>query len=303
MNLAIRTLPESDLAAADRIYRLAFGTYLGMPDPMAFSFGRNLVRPRWLADPECVLGAYFDGELVASNVLTRWGSFGFFGPLTVRPDLWDQGVASRLVQAAVERFDAWELPQTGLYTFAGSIKHVRLYQKYGYWPGHLTMILSCPITPPAVVPGFTLFSARPDLFACLSLTSSIYGGLDLSREIQAVRDQGLGDTVLLGEGSRLEALAVCHVGPNTEAGHDLCYVKFAGARDLPSFDRLLDAVLVFAASRRLTRLTCGVNTSRHAAYRRLLDRGFRTDIQGIAMQRPNLPGFNRPDALVLDDWR
>jgi GNAT superfamily N-acetyltransferase len=106
MNLAIRTLPESDLAAADRIYRLAFG------------------------------------------------SFGFFGPLTVRPDLWDQGIASRLVAAAVERFDSWGLAQTGLYTFAASIKHVRLYQKYGCWPGHLTMILSAHIAPPAVVPDF-----------------------------------------------------------------------------------------------------------------------------------------------------
>jgi hypothetical protein len=25
--------------------------------------------------------------------------------------------------------------------------------------------------------------------------------------------------------------------------------------------------------------------------------------QGVAMQRPNAEGFNRPDVYVIDDWR
>jgi hypothetical protein len=29
----------------------------------------------------------------------------------------------------------------------------------------------------------------------------------------------------------------------------------------------------------------------------------RTDIQGIAMQRDNEPGYNRPDVFLIDDWR
>jgi pimeloyl-ACP methyl ester carboxylesterase len=31
----IRPLAETDLAAADRIFRLAFGTFVGLPDPLA----------------------------------------------------------------------------------------------------------------------------------------------------------------------------------------------------------------------------------------------------------------------------
>jgi hypothetical protein len=31
--------------------------------------------------------------------------------------------------------------------------------------------------------------------------------------------------------------------------------------------------------------------------------GFRTDIQGVAMQRSNDPGYSRPGVYIIDDWR
>jgi hypothetical protein len=43
--------------------------------------------------------------------------------------------------------------------------------------------------------------------------------------------------------------------------------------------------------------------ARHDAYRRLLSRGFRTWLQGVAMEKPNEPGYNRPDVYLIDDWR
>ncbi len=50
-------------------------------------------------------------------------------------------------------------------------------------------------------------------------------------------------------------------------------------------------------------MEAGVNLSRSQAYRQMLRRGFRTDIQGVAMHRPDSPGYNRPDVFVVDDWR
>jgi hypothetical protein len=32
-------------------------------------------------------------------------------------------------------------------------------------------------------------------------------------------------------------------------------------------------------------------------------RGFRTDIQGVAMHRPDSTAFNRPDVFLVHDWR
>ena len=35
----------------------------------------------------------------------------------------------------------------------------------------------------------------------------------------------------------------------------------------------------------------------------MLAYGFRTDVQGLAMDRPDEAGYNRPGVYVIDDWR
>jgi hypothetical protein len=71
-----------------------------------------------------------------------------------------------------------------------------------------------------------------------------------------------------------------------------------------NFSKLLDACEQWAANRQATRLVAGVNAARHEAYRRMLARGFRTDLQGVVMSRPNEAAYNRPGVyLIDDDWR
>jgi GNAT superfamily N-acetyltransferase len=144
-SVAIRALAETDLPEAERIFRLAFGTFLGAPDPETFWSDRDYVRGRWQAPDVAAFAAEVGGELVGSNFATRWGSVGFFGPLTIRPDLWDRGIGARLVEAVTASFDEWGTRHAGLFTFAQSAKHVGLYQKYGYWARFLTAIMSAPV--------------------------------------------------------------------------------------------------------------------------------------------------------------
>jgi len=103
------------------------------------------------------------------------------------------------------------------------------------------------------------------------------------------------------------ALAICHIGKGSEAGTGSTYVKFGAVRpgkDAPGlFDRLLSACEALGAERGAPQLVAGVNMARHQAYRAMIDRGFRTFLQGVAMQRPNEAGYNRPDCFVIDDWR
>jgi hypothetical protein len=35
----------------------------------------------------------------------------------------------------------------------------------------------------------------------------------------------------------------------------------------------------------------------------MLARGFRTDMQGVVMTRPNVAGYNGSGVYLLDDWR
>lgn len=313
MTATIRPLTENDLAAARRIMSVAFGTFLGAPQPDEFWSDLDYVSTRWLADPTSAFGAEIDGELVGSNFATRWGSVGFFGPLTVRPDLWDQSVGKQLMQPIMNCFDKWKVTHAGLFTFAHSPKHIGLYQKYDFWPRFLTAIMSKPVQSTKSEPKWSKYSEGSDgerdgyLRACSALTDSLYPGLNVEREIRAVRSQGLGETVLLWHDQELVAFAVCHCGPNTEAGTSKCYVKFGAVRPESAggelFSRLLDSCEALAASKEMSRLEAGVNLARHEAYRVMLEHGFRTDIQGVAMQRFNQPGYNRPGVYLIDDWR
>ncbi len=79
-DLIVNSLPATDLGEADRIFRIAFGTFLGLPNPMEFSGDADYIRTRWIADPSAAFGAYLGNELVGSNFATRWGSVAFFGP-------------------------------------------------------------------------------------------------------------------------------------------------------------------------------------------------------------------------------
>jgi N-acetylglutamate synthase-like GNAT family acetyltransferase len=292
---------------------VAFGTFLGVPEPESFLGDADYVKTRWKAHPEAFFAAEIDGELVGSNFATNWGSVGFFGPLTIRPDLWDKGIGKRLMEPIMNLFDEWETKHAGLFTFAHSAKHVGLYHKFGFCPRFLTPIMSKVVKSAKSEAQWTkFFTISPDeqteaLRNCRELTDAIYEGLNVENEIRAVANQNLGDTILLRDNSKLAGFAVCHTGAGTEAGSGTCYVKFAAARPGNNaewnFNRLLDACEEMARAENLTRLAAGVNTARIEAYRQMLARGFRTDLQGVAMEKPNEAGYNRPDVCLIDDWR
>jgi len=314
LDVIIRPLRESELDTANRIFRLAFGTFLGLPNPETFWADTDFLRPRWKADPTRVFAAEVDGELVGTNIASNWGSVGFFGPLTVRPDLWDQGIGHCLMQPIMEKFSEWGTKHDGLFTFPQSPKHIHLYEKFGFFARFLTPIMSKAVAPrTSPVAHWSTYSRLKEseqgeyVAACRDLTNAIYEGLDLTREIEAVHAQRLGDTVLLIDGLKVIGFAVCHCGEGTEAANGVCYVKFGTVRPGPvagqHFTQLLSACEAFAEASSMSRVVAGVNMGCDEAYRHMLKSGFRTDLNGIAMQKPNEPGYNRPDVYTISDWR
>ncbi len=304
MTIDIRPLRESDLPEADRIFRLAFGTFLGLPDPTAFAAGADLIGTRWRAPAGNAAFGAFDGEtLVGSNFVANWGSFGFFGPLTVRPDYWSKGIAQRLLAPTMDTFARWGVRQAGLFTFPHSPKHLALYQKYDFWPQQLTPLMAKRVTEASAIAS-AFDGSRADLIAqARDITGAMFPGLDVSGEIDALLDQKLGEVVTVRDGGSVGAFAVCHVGPGSEAGPNAVYIKFAAARDGASFGKLLAACEALAARRGMGVVTAGVNTACHGAYREVLNHGFRTQFTGVAMQRGNGAGYLAPEAFVLGDWR
>ena len=306
--VVVGPLAEGDLGAAEIILRRAFGTFLGVPDPDTFWSDLDYVRSRFRAPHVAAFGATLDGQFAGSNFATRWGSVGFFGPITIRTDLWDRGISQHLLRATMAQFDAWKLGHTGLFTFAQSARHVGLYEKFGFHARYLTAIMVAPAASRATGGGqcFSTLTAGQQaeaLRGCRALTESLYEGLDLTEEIALVRDLSLGDTVLIADDGGVSGFAICHYGPTSEAGAGTCLVKFGAARSGPEFDRLVDACEALAVQAGMPNLMAGANMARTEAYRALRNRGFRTAIQGVAMHRPNEPGYSRPGVWVIDDWR
>jgi len=311
-DISVGMLQNEDVEEAERIFRIAFGTFLGVPNPEDFRTGVSFVRTRWKKDPTAAYAAKLGKRLLGTNFATNWGSVGFFGPLTIYPEYWDRGVGKRLMEPIMQLFEEWNTRHAGLFTFAQSPKHVGLYQRYGFLPRYLTALMAR-IVSGGSQQSYQLFSQLTPqqkeecLQTCSHLTNEIYDGLNVSRDIDAVDRQSLGDTLLLWEDSKLAAFAVCHCGEETEAGPDTCYIKFAAVQSTmfqsDDFARLLSACDTFASQRELKIVFAGVNTGRIEAYQEMLRSGFRTQSQGVAMHKSNDVGYSRAGVFVLDDWR
>jgi GNAT superfamily N-acetyltransferase len=304
---AIRRARAGELEVAQEIVNVAFATQFGLPSVEAFG-DRMTLAPRWHADPENVIVAELDGRIVGSNAITTWGTFGWFGPLTVRPELWNRGIARALLDATMERFAARGTTTEALYTFASSPKHLALYQRYGFWPRRLTATLArAPVG--AESTAFRRLSAvepaaRAAAIAALApITAALRDGLDVSVEMRIVLEQRLGDVLVIDDArGRPAAFAVCHAGRGSEAGSNAVSVKFGAATGAAPFAALLDAVLAYGATAGVDRVVVPVNTAREAAYRAALAAGFAIAHVGVAMIRGD-DAYDHPDAWVIEDHR
>jgi GNAT superfamily N-acetyltransferase len=316
MNVALDAVLESDLDRADAIFRTAFATYL-RADPVQMFGDSDLYRSRWRAKNTRTIAARIEGELAGSNILTRWGDLGWFGPLTVAPERWDQGVAKALMEGTERVFEEWGVSHRTLFTFSDSPKHLGLYQKFGYWPGPLTAILGragdASAGRPTLGPEAALFSERSpreqvDLLKQVrELCGRLLPGLDVSGEVESVHDQRIGETLLLLDGARLDGFAVCQTGAGSEAGGGSTYAKFAtvapGAGRDQRLKSLLDNLEALAASRGAPKVECGCNTSHRDTLRTLLARGYRYGFIGVAMVAGTDMVYLHPEFDILDDWR
>ena len=311
---SVRPLVPADLPEAQRIVRAAFGTFFGAPDLDTFWTDRDYVYGRHGAEHTVSFAVDADDGLAGSNFATRWGSVGFFGPLSIRPDLWNRGLAQPLVAAVSGAFEEWGTSHSGLCTFPQSTKHIWLYQKFGFYPRYLTALMAAPSDGTAPLPAGSRYAdhtadERREIEAsCRAITDALYDGLDLSGEIRNVTARQLGETLLLREGaSRLGGFAVCHWGPASEAGAETLFIKFGavrpGAGADARFAALLDGTDALARSMGMKTVFAGVNLAREEAYRQMIARGFRSEAQIVTLHRPNEPGYSRPGVYAIDDWR
>ena len=309
----VEPLAEADLDEARRCNRIAFSAFLGLPDPAMFRPGADVTGVRWRSWREGCLALKAGGALAGVGLMMRWGSVCILGPLTIFPEHWSKGYARQLMTALIEIIDAGDFAFTGLFTHPQSPKHVRLYESFGFEMQRITSVLSKTPEPVGMPANAAPFSALPGEARAQALrdadtvASACFDGLALSRDIEQMSDEKLGETVLIRSGESILGFALCHFGPGSEGSTDQVFIKFAAVRpgrdaaDL--FHALLRACEALAAERGANRIIAGTNTGRTGAYRIMKEHDFRTDVNGIAMMRPSTDGYNLPHVYAIDDWR
>lgn len=309
--LEIRTLLAEEARDADQIMKRAFGTFLGLHEPENFAGDSSHVRSRWRVNPDQVIGGFHEGELIGSNVVTRWGSFGFFGPLSIDPKFWGQGFASMLMEPIIDRLTSWGLAASGLFTFPNSTKHISLYEKFGFYSSYLTIILAKKLESnleEKVTQGFDRIPhclEDETLGTCHVISDSIFEGLDLGDELLGTTREGLGEVLVTETGN---AFAICHSGKASEAGSGASYIKFGGVRTgvrdaANEFHGLMDLCETHASVTGGKTLIAGINAGRREAYKILRGRGYLPVTTGLSMVKPGNHPFSSPELFVIDDWR
>lgn len=312
MSATIRQLTVDDYGAAEHIIKTSFSQKIGISDPEMF-FNGGSMKGRFLMDPDGIFGAEENGELSGVNIATNWGSFGYFGPLAVDPAKQGQGIAQQLLMPVMSLFRKRNVTHSGLFTFANSAQHHHLYKKFGYMPRFLTAITSKSVDQaPSKEVRLWRYSDFKEIeqsdfrASAKELTDGLYPGLDLQKEICAVYELGMGDTVFIGSDT-LDGFAICHYGSGSEAMRDTMYIKFAAARTCSNSSVLFNSLLLACESTaRLAgvgKISAGVSTARDGAYECMLNAGYKTEHLGVYMQKPNVPGFCRADVYSIDDWR
>jgi hypothetical protein len=138
---------------------------------------------------------------------------------------------------------------------------------------------------------------------CRALTNAVLPGYDFTRELKLTEELALGDTVMLFDGDKLVAFALCHSVPLVEGRvrEELRVLKLV-ARNDDDFDKLLTALSDHARRSGTRRVALRMQGQYAGAYRRLMQRGARVRWSDLRM---TLEGFSEivpEEGIVLSNW-
>jgi len=189
-----------------------------------------------------------DGHPAAFNVAHVSGSEGWMGPLAVRPALQGLGLGRRIVRTGVSWLQARGATLLGLETMPRTVENIGFYGTLGFRPAHLTLTMQADFghtRPPGAAERFS--SAGPERAARLAelagLTTSLWPGVDYSREITLTADLAMGDTAIVRDGGRVRGFGLWHTTPLALGrGADEVRVLKLVAEDLEAVNQVLGAV-------------------------------------------------------------
>jgi len=320
--IKIRRVRKGDLSKVRDVIEQAFGDFyerqLGSRPRQVFG-GAQYVHHRWLMEPwGCFVAEEGEGKLVGATVSVIWGTVGLVGPIAVLTPYQNQGIGQQLLKATQAFFEENKVTLQGLATYPGNPRCLCFYQKHGFKPKGLVAITFKSVdrrelTPARPAGGIRRFSGLEEvkkksmMQKFRRLAHALYRGMDAGKEVEIVDGLALGDTLILEKGRELVGFAIYHIPGVSEAPQGSLYIKFLALdprhKKPEYFHQLLAALEEVAVSAGLQRVIAPAYTYYWAAYKGLLDRGYRIDTTMLRMKWGKLEDYEPPGDFVLDDWR
>jgi GNAT superfamily N-acetyltransferase len=254
-------------------------------------------------------------HILAFNIAHHSGTEGWMGPLAVRTDVQGHGLGRLVVQHAIEWLKARDVTTIGLETMPRTVDNIGFYSQLGFLPGYLTVTAVGQGAGAGAGGGpdrgryvsvSELSPADGDAIraACRERLQRSVPGLDFTRELELTQELGIGDAVVL-EGGDVRGFALWHSAALVESrpADELRLLKLYA--DSPeTFEALLAALEDCARRMGLHRVAVRCQTGFHAAYRCLVDRGYRvrwTDLRMTLRDYP-APATSEEGEIVFSNW-
>ena len=247
------------------------------------------------------------GEIAAFNIAHRSGIEGWMGPLAVRADRQAGGVGKEMVREGIEHLRRSGAKIIGLETMPRTMDNIGFYSSIGFVPGRLTITLTLDAVAneaPVLLYGRLPAKDREDMLEeCRLLVDGMIAGYDFTREIELTDELSLGDTVLMREGGRLVAYALCHTVPLVEGRvrEELRVLKLV-LSDESQLAPMIRALTDLARKSGTRRVAIRVQGEYLEAYQRIFAAGARVRWTDLRMSLGDYPERSPEKGMVLSNW-
>lgn len=325
LEFRLRRIAEEDLRAVAELEAGVFtdwySAYRRTPDALP---ERSLKELRYATsfDPESNLVAIAaDGSMIGFILARTWGRVGWFGTFGVPTQFQGLGVGKALMGRALDYLRS-RADIVGLETMPESGANVGLYSKAGLAVSFPSIIIDISLIREADrlkgmkpgdvnVWGTASPSTREETLGGIrEISDALLPGLDYSVEVRAMREHGLGETVLSqGPGGRVDGFAVLRMAPfrgGDTSGRG--YIHILAVR--PGADQekvlldLLRQMWTAATHSGLTRMVGGISGRRLSALDLLMRCGFRCMRTAVRMVDRDAPAslFEQASGVDLSRW-
>ncbi len=250
------------------------------------------------------------GELLAFNMVHYSGVEGWMGPLAVRSDRQGEGLGKLIVNTAIDWLKDRGATTIGLETMPRTAENIGFYSSLDFRPGYLTVTMGSPSTKHSIAPEYFLLSGPSSrqqaelLERCRQRLNLAAPGYDFTREHQLTEELGIGDTIIIEEGSEVRGFALWHSAALADnRGPEEIRILKLFADSVDTFEKLISATESCAARSGISRVTIRCQTSRKQAYSSLIMRRYQVSWTDLRM---TLDGFEETDvgesAVLLSNW-